>query len=144
MRRLVDQKAHGSKLGISVLACSKGAEVYSIVCTIHSACPDLRFNMYAVDISKEILEFAERGVYSLTGLDVLEAPNHEGITERGHVTWNTCRDQDATIFERMINEEVEAMFEVEGDQAKVRPSVIELDVRTRAAREIRLKPVTAL
>jgi chemotaxis methyl-accepting protein methylase len=121
MRRLVDQKAHGSHLDISVLACSKGAEVYSIVWAIRSAFPDLRFNMHAVDISQEILEFAERGVYSLAIPDPSNASNDEGFTERGDVTWNTCRDQNAPIFERMTDEEVEAMFEVEGDQANVRP-----------------------
>jgi chemotaxis methyl-accepting protein methylase len=120
MRRLADKKAHGSKLRIAVLACSKGAEVYSIIQTIRSARPDLRLSMRAVDISQEILEFAERGVYSLTNPDVLKAPHYKGITETGDVTWNTCRDQLTSIFERLTDEEVEAMFEVEGDQAKVR------------------------
>jgi SAM-dependent methyltransferase len=51
----------------------------------------------------------------------LKAPNQEGITERGDVIWNTCRDQLTSIFERMTGEEVEAMFEVEGDQARIKP-----------------------
>jgi chemotaxis methyl-accepting protein methylase len=121
MRRLADKKGHGSKLRIAVLACSKGAEVYSIAWTIRSARPDLGLSIHAVDISQEIMEFAARGVYSLTNPDVLKAQSHEGITERGDVTWNTCRDQLTSIFERMTGEEVEAMFEVEGDQARIKP-----------------------
>ena len=42
MRRLAQQKAHGSILRITVLACSIGAEVYSILWTIRSARPDLK------------------------------------------------------------------------------------------------------
>ena len=121
MCRLLNHKAHASSLKISVLACSKGAEVYSIVWAIRSARPDLRLSVHAVDISQEILEFAEKGVYSRKGLDALDAPHHEGITDRGDVTWNTCRDQNAPIFERMTEEEVEAMCDVEGDQVRVKP-----------------------
>ncbi len=122
MRRLLDQKPHGSSLDISVLACSKGAEVYSIQWTIRSARPDLKVRMHAVDISEEILTFAERGVYSRSsGLDVVEPPNRVGIAERGDVTWNTHRDQNAPIFERLTDAEVEAMFEIEGDQVRIRP-----------------------
>jgi chemotaxis methyl-accepting protein methylase len=121
MRRIADKKAHGSKLRIAVLACSKGAEVYSISRTIRSARPDLRLSMHAVDISQEILEFASRGVYSLTSPDVSQAPNHEGITESADVTRNTGRDQLTSIFERLTNEEMEAMFEVEGDRARIKP-----------------------
>jgi chemotaxis methyl-accepting protein methylase len=121
MCRLLDCKAYGSTLKISVLACSKGAEVYSMVWTIRSARPDLRLSMHAVDISQEILEFAQRGVYSRKNLDALNAPHNGGITDREDVTWNTCRDQNAPIFERMTDEEVEAMCEVEGDQVRVKP-----------------------
>ena len=121
MRRLLTQKAHGSRLDISVLACSKGAEVYSILWAIRSARPDLKLTTHAVDISQEILEFAERGVYSRNGSDVSQAPEHESIAARGDVNWNTCRDQTGSIFERMTEEEMQEMFEVEGDQARVRP-----------------------
>lgn len=114
MRRLVDQKPHGSSLEISVLACSKGAEVYSILWTIRSARPDLRLSTHAVDISQEILEFAERGVYSRDNPVVVKRPE---ITARGDATW---RDQPESIFERMTDAEVEAMFELEADQARVR------------------------
>jgi len=64
MRRLVRRKAHGSALRIAVLGCSVGAEVYSILWTIRSARPDLKVSLDAVDISQEILSFAEKGIYT--------------------------------------------------------------------------------
>ena len=69
MTRLLDRVSHGGSLAISVLACSKGAEVYSIAWTIRTARPDLKLRMHAVDISQGALEFAEGGVYSLQGPD---------------------------------------------------------------------------
>ena len=120
MRRLLDQKGDGSSLQISVLGCSKGAEVYSIAWIIRSARPDLKVRMHAVDISQDVLELAERGIYSLKSPDVFNAPNHEGVTETGDVTWNTWRDQDTSIFERMTDGEMKAMFNGEGDQVTVK------------------------
>jgi chemotaxis methyl-accepting protein methylase len=117
MRRLLEQRAPGSSLDVSVLACSKGAEVYSIAWAIRSARPDLRLRVHAVDISQEILEFAEKGIYSLSGgLDATK-----DAAAQGGIAWNTARDQNAPMFERMTGQEVEAMFEAEGDQARVRP-----------------------
>jgi chemotaxis methyl-accepting protein methylase len=120
MRRLLDQKAHGSSVDIAVVACSKGAEVYSILWTLRCSRPDLRVNLRAIDISQEIVDFAERGVYSRSNPGVLKARNQEG-NGAGDLIWNTNRDQvNVSMFERMTDQEVEAMFEVEGDQARVR------------------------
>ena len=102
---LLDQKAHGSNLNIAVLACSTGAETYSFLWTIRSKRPDLKPNAYAVDISQEIVEFARKGVYSRYSRDVWKLPN-------GTMTCD--------VFDRMTDAEIAAMFEVEGDQAKVR------------------------
>jgi chemotaxis methyl-accepting protein methylase len=99
MRRLAGQKAPGSKLHIAVLACSKGAEVYSILWTIRSARPDLRLSTHAVDISQEILDFAANGVYSLTSCEGLREQNHEALAGEESVAWNTSRDQMTPIFE---------------------------------------------
>jgi chemotaxis methyl-accepting protein methylase len=99
MRRLAEQKAERSTLRIAVLACSAGAEVYSILWTIRSARPDLKVLVRAVDISKEILNFAEKGVY---------APD-------------TCGLVGSSIFERLIAYEMEHMFDLEGDEARVKP-----------------------
>lgn len=89
--------------------------------TIRSARPDLQFKIHAVDISQEIVDFAASGVYSVANSDSLAAPNEDVIKKRGDVSWNTSRDQDASIFERMNKEELDGMFEVQGYQAKIRP-----------------------
>jgi SAM-dependent methyltransferase len=98
MRRLADQKPKGSTLKIAVLGCSIGAEVYSILWSIRSARPDLKVLLDAVDISKEILSFAEKGIY---------APD-------------TSQMVHASIFERLTETEKAEMFDREGDQAKVK------------------------
>jgi SAM-dependent methyltransferase len=98
MRRLARHKAHSSTLRIAVLGCSIGAEVYSILWTIRSARPDLKVLLCAVDISKEILSFAEKGIY---------APD-------------TSQLVGASIFERLTEAEMVEMFDWEGAQAKVK------------------------
>ena len=98
MRRLADQKAPGATLKITVLACSIGAEVYSILWTIRSARPDLKIVLHGVDISREILEFAERGIY----------------------TPNTYEMVRSSIFARLSEHERREMFDWQGDQAKVK------------------------
>lgn len=118
MGRLLDQKAHNSSLDVALLACSKGAEVYSFVWTIRAARPDLKVNMRAIDISQEVLEFAERGVYSRSGPDICDKPKISATKLAVDMTW---KDQPLSIFERMTRKEMEAMFEVEGDQARIRP-----------------------
>jgi chemotaxis methyl-accepting protein methylase len=97
-RRLADQQAHGSTLRIAVLACSIGAEVYSILWTIRSARPDLKVLLCAVDISQEILSFAEKGIY---------APD-------------TSQFVGSSIFERLTEDEMVEMFDWEEDEAKVK------------------------
>lgn len=103
VRRLLIQKGKGASLKIAVLGCSLGAEVYSILWIIRSVRPDLKVTMHAVDISKEHLEFAQRGVYSLT------------TRELTHVL----------VFERMSKEEMQEMFEREGEKVKVKPWIKE-------------------
>jgi SAM-dependent methyltransferase len=98
MRRLARQKPQGSTLRIAVLGCSIGAEVYSILWTIRSARPDLKVIVNAVDISQEMLSFAEKGVY---------APD-------------TCQLVSASIFERLTESEMVEMFDWEEDRAKIK------------------------
>jgi PST family polysaccharide transporter len=98
MCRLAQQKAHGSTLKIAVLACSIGAEVYSILWTIRSARPDLKLVLCAVDISKNILNFAEKGIYD----------------------GNTSELVGAQIFERLTAHEKRQMFDWKCDQAKIK------------------------
>jgi len=98
MRRLAEQKADGSTFRIAVLACSIGAEVYSILWTIRSARPDLKVVLCAVDISKEILSFAEKGIYGPESSELV----------------------GAQIFERLTAHEMREMFDWKDDQAKVK------------------------
>src|ERR1700731_4997992 len=58
IRALSNQRPRGSILRISVLACSNGAEVYSILWILRSARPDLKLLVHAVDISNEIVQIA--------------------------------------------------------------------------------------
>ena len=62
--RLVEGRQPGSTLRVTVFACSKGAEVYSILWALRSRRPDLNVVVAAIDISGEIVEFAKQGVYS--------------------------------------------------------------------------------
>jgi chemotaxis methyl-accepting protein methylase len=118
--RLVDERNHGARLRIAVVGCSNGAEVYSIVWAIRSGRPDLKLRVHAVDISQSILEFARRGVYSLKSPDLVETTGRGNRTEDERLAWNTYRDQDLTIFGRMSEAEIEAMFDREGDQLNVK------------------------
>ena len=102
MRRLAEEKANGSSLRIAVLACSIGAEVYSILWSICSARPDLKVLVCAVDISKEILSFAEKGIYAPNTSELVGSP----------------------IFERLSRHERGEMFDWEGDQARVQTGLL--------------------
>jgi SAM-dependent methyltransferase len=98
MRRLAQHKAQGSTLRIAVLGCSIGAEVYSILWVIRSERPDLKVLLNAVDISEDILSFAEKGVY----------------------TPDTSQLVGASIFERLSEAEMAEMFDWEGNQARAK------------------------
>jgi len=120
MRRMVHSRPPNSSIAITVLACSKGAEVYSILWALRSVRPDLEFRLTAIDIAPEIVEFAAKGIYSRKGLDGPQFPE-ERRANVSDVAWNTSMHQNAPIFERVTNQEFEEMFLVEGDQARVRP-----------------------
>lgn len=81
IRRVSDRHARGSTLRIAVLGCSNGAEVYSILAVIRSARRDLHVVMHAVDISRDVLDLAREGAYSLTGPALVDAPLFHGMTE---------------------------------------------------------------
>ncbi len=124
MCRLLGQRPPGANVAITVLACSKGAEVYSILWSIRSARPDLKIALQAVDISKEIVDFAKEGVYSLKG-----PPSHTGLkgprmSEEEKLIWATYRDQGLnereSIFQRLDKSEMDAMFDRKGDRVKVK------------------------
>lgn len=121
LRRIVDQSSFGARVNLCVLACSKGAEVYSFARAIRSARPDLDLNITAIDISQEIVDFAAKGIYSLDRSDAVASASEETVAEKNEVSRNTSRDQNAWMFERMSQEEIESMFEVEGNRATIQP-----------------------
>ena len=84
---------------IAVVACSNGAEVYSILWAIRSARPDLKIETHAIDISYEILEIAREGKYSL---------------EDNLLVYSM-------ILERLTDTEMAALFDKEKDQVRIKP-----------------------
>jgi chemotaxis methyl-accepting protein methylase len=125
MCRLLGEKEPGSSLSICVLACSKGAEVYSILWAIRSARPDLKVTTLAIDISQDIVDFAKEGVYSRRDPVLLSEAHPGDVTGAEKLVRDTYRDQgprqDVSIFERMTESEQRAMFEPDGEVARVRP-----------------------
>ncbi|MBV8586137.1 MAG: hypothetical protein JO308_07610 [Verrucomicrobia bacterium] len=122
--RLLSQKPYGSTVAISVLGCSKGAEVYSILWTIRKWRPDLKVTLQAVDISQEIVDFAAAGVYSLKTPGVGNSSDQLDATKEDKLVLTTCKDQGPgdswSIFERLSDAEMEAMFDRAEDHAKIK------------------------
>jgi chemotaxis protein methyltransferase CheR len=102
MRRLA-VKRRGSTLKMAILGCSVGVEVYSILWTLRRDRPDLEIAVDAVDISPEVLAIAEQGAY---GPQTSEAVH-------------------ASIFQPLTDAERREMFDWEGEQARVKPSLRE-------------------
>jgi SAM-dependent methyltransferase len=98
IRRLVGRKKAGETLSVAVLGCSTGAEAYSVAWRIQSARPGLRLILHAVDVSRPVVEFAKRGVYSLT----------------------TPELTDTAVFERMTPAEMEEFFDKDGETMTVK------------------------
>ena len=98
IRKIANEKAKCSNLNIAVMACSKGAEVYSIMWVVRSARSDLKIAIHAVDISKDVLQFAKRGCYSTTNFEFdFQKP-----------------------FQRMTEKEMEEMFDKRGHKLIVK------------------------
>jgi chemotaxis protein methyltransferase CheR len=99
MRRLTEEKPHGSTLRIAVLGCSIGAEVYSILWALRPSRPDLKIVLHGIDVSPEVLNFAERGIYGPQASEMVHS----------------------SIFERLTGTEMREMFDWEGDEGRVKP-----------------------
>jgi SAM-dependent methyltransferase len=97
--RLLAKWEHGATLRVAVLACSTGAEAYSVAWRIRSARPDLKLVMCAVDISRQAVDCARRGKYPLQSSE---------LTSTG-------------IFERMTPQELEEIFDCDEKVARVKP-----------------------
>jgi chemotaxis methyl-accepting protein methylase len=116
--RLLDQKPQGSILDVTVLACSKGAEIYSFSYAIRCARPDLKVRLRAVDIDRDVLEFAKGGVYSIRRHD---SSGRDSLFEDDAAAMNTSRGQATSIFERTSSNEMEALFDRDGERLTVKP-----------------------
>lgn len=99
LRRLVSARPQGATLKIAVLACSNGAEVYSILWAIRTQRPDLKVTVQAMDLSPEAVEIARKGEYSMSAPELVDSP----------------------IFERLTADEITAMFDSHNETARVRP-----------------------
>jgi chemotaxis methyl-accepting protein methylase len=101
IRRLGNLQGKGGPVRIAVLGSSNGAEVYSIAWAVRSAQPDLELRIEAVDLSAEVLEFARCGVYALGVSQLVSEP----------------------VLERVTAQEMEEMFDREGDRFRIKPSI---------------------
>ena len=117
---LLEQRCEGSSVHLAVLACSKGAEVYSISHAIRCARPDLDLKICALDINEDVLQFAKSGVYSVDDHSALRAQSSGASGQNAAVVMNTFADQNRSIFERMSPEEMEMMFDRKGNEVKVK------------------------
>jgi chemotaxis methyl-accepting protein methylase len=120
LKHLLDGFPQGARLDLAILGCSKGAEVYSFALTIRSHRPDLKLVLSAVDIAQDILDFAQAGVYAIDDENQLDstAVSEDDID----VNSNTRRDQGSvSIFDRVTDDEMKALFDVAGGHATVKP-----------------------
>ena len=123
MLHLLEHTPQHARIHISVVACSKGAEVYSILWKIRSARPDLTVIASAVDISQEVIDFAAVGTYCLNSIDATTTPDREQTGQANDMNWKDqlWGQQALSMFERMTAEEIHQMFEVTDNQAMIRP-----------------------
>jgi chemotaxis methyl-accepting protein methylase len=122
MRQVAEQKPLGADLSITIVACSKGAEVYSVAWTLRRARPDLNLKIYAIDISQEVVDLAQRGVYAFVPPDPHHGANRSADSvESSGVAKTTGKDQNAWIFERLSSPELAFMFDIVGDQTTIKP-----------------------
>ena len=87
---------------MTILGCSKGAEVYSFSYIVRTKRSDLNLRIGALDISREVLELGKLGSIRST-------------------EWNRSQDLGSrSIFERMSSVEMEDLFEQEGANVRIR------------------------
>jgi len=78
VRDAVSSLPQGAKLKVASMACSSGAELYSMLYVIRSARPDLKVVAHGVDISADIVEVARAGLY-----DPALPPHKSGLVPPG-------------------------------------------------------------
>ncbi len=100
---LASRQPKGSTLKVAVLACSNGAEAYSIMYALRSAQPDRKIVFHAVDIASEVVEIAREGIYPRESQQLI----------------------GSAIFERMTCSEERRMFHCEDGYVRVQDWVRE-------------------
>lgn len=114
MRRLFNRTPNGAAVDIAIVACSKGAEVYSIVWKLRSSRPDLKLRIRAIDVSQEVIDFAAVGIYSMDSVD-----SRKALNQSGDLTW---KDQvQVSVFDRVTSQEMSELFEIQGAEARIKP-----------------------
>lgn len=98
IRIIAGQRPVGSKLIISVLGCSNGAEVYSLMWTVRSARPDLMVIVHALDISSDVVKMGKEGVYPSPTNSV----------------------SGSSIFDRITEKEMQGMFDREDEMVRIK------------------------
>ena len=101
--RLSRSKGKDRAVKIAILGPSNGAEVYSVAWAIRSAHPEVELRMEAVDVSAEVVEAGQKGVYRVGRSELVDEP----------------------IFDRMTAKEMEEMFDRNGDSLRVKPWIKE-------------------
>lgn len=96
---IADRCEEGATLRIGVVACSNGAEVYSIAWAIRAARPDLKLIVHAVDISAQVVEIAREGKYPVESQELI----------------------GSDIFERLSESEKRQMFEYQDGWMTIKP-----------------------
>jgi len=99
MRRIVAAGRPDRTVRMTVLGCSIGAEVYSMLWTLRRALPDFEIRVHGIDTSENVLEVARRGEYGPGASDIVVSP----------------------IFERLSAAERQEMFDWTGARATVKP-----------------------
>ena len=117
--RLLD-RIGSAAVDLTILGCSKGAEVYSFSYSIRTARPKLGVRIRAVDIDADVVELAEGGVYYLGNRAGGRDSGLDPLSPLGALAAKTSGDQSTSVFERMSSDEIDAMFECEGGRARVR------------------------
>ena len=121
IQRVVTRKITGDTVRVAVLACSTGAEVYSIACAIRRARPDLRLVINAIDVSRDAVQFAKRGTYPLNARKMVLNNVRECMAAGNWRVGELGSDLvGSEIFERLTPVEKDELFDVRGGAAEIK------------------------
>lgn len=120
IRRILEENEKFETLRVAVLGCSAGPEAYSVAWAIRSRRPGLKLVLYAMDISREAIEFARRGKFPLN----VKRPQTTIHDRMGAGHWRLDEPgaplAGEEVFERMTSMEMEEFFDRAGDTLRVK------------------------